>query len=276
MQLDPSSTPRPPADHASPLCRAARAPMLGRWRCRRRAAQRSPVGDERHHLAAHRTQLHPPDDTHPQAHKRLLLLAPHARGAQTPLLRRHTPVGAQTPLLHDPGDTRPAAHKRLRRHTPFFSNPTDRSDDHPRERCARIHAVRRTHAYLDRHTITYDGCTHTRASAPDTRMPVHPPAHTRRACRARPAQALDTHTHALRSSSSLVLTITPLSLTWRHLRLHGFTGSSPTSACSVVSCTASTTIAAVFRITAVRHDPHSAATTSARRPRVPGPAPCAL
>ena len=84
-----------------------------------------PVGDERHHLAAHRTQLHPPDDTRPQAHKRLLLLAPHARGAQTPLLRRHTPVGAQTPLLHDPGDTRPAAHKRLRRHTPFFSNPGD-------------------------------------------------------------------------------------------------------------------------------------------------------
>jgi hypothetical protein len=68
----------------------------------------------------------------------------------------------------------------------------------------------------------------------------------------------------------------PLSLTWRHLRLHGFTGSSPTSACSVVSCTACTTIAAVFRITAVRHDPHSAATTSTRRPRVPGPAPYAL
>jgi len=68
----------------------------------------------------------------------------------------------------------------------------------------------------------------------------------------------------------------PLSLTWRHLRLHGFTGSSPTSACSVVSCTACTTIAAAFRITAVRHDLHSAATTSARRPRVPGPAPCAL
>ena len=138
LQLDPSSTPRPPADHASPLCRAARAPMLGRRRCCRRAAQRSPVGDERHHLAAHRTQLHPPDDTRPQAHKRLLLLAthalgahtpllwaPHARGAQTPLLRRHTPVGAQTPLLHDPGDTRPAAHKRLRRHTPFISNPDD-------------------------------------------------------------------------------------------------------------------------------------------------------
>ena len=128
---------------------------------------------------------------------------------------------------------------------------------------------------------THDCVTYTCSSChPHRPHQPEPPSCSLDATRPRPWRApSSTHaytTHTLRSSSSLVLTITPLSLTWRHLRLHGFTGSSPTSACSVVSCTACTTIAAAFRITAVRHDPHSAATTSTRRPRVPGPAPYAL
>ena len=76
------------------------------------------------------------------------------------------------------------------------------------------------------------------------------------------------HTTHIAMSSSL-LTFTPMSLTWRDLRLHGFTGSSPASASSTVSRTACTTIAAAC------YDPHNLATMSTRS-RTTRPSLCAV